>query len=346
MNKISLILFFPILIFPSIYISTTTYKYKCADDLKLDTCYLRTEVEKGENTEVTYYVKGCSNNKKCINIRIDNSGYLNQCVKVKKYKKQGDSCVLNEECQSGYCSNGKCSYIEDGKQCEYNQLCKTNSTCKWNGLEGNKGVCVALSSKDNECTSSNDCPFGLLCNKAVFPSVCTEMFSLDIGKDSSEDFLCESGKQYIGKCATTKTINSTCTGINNFEPNCQISYNVGEGDELGIESCRIYEDYYNSYCPLQSDSKEMKDYIKVYKKEREKMSQKDIDKIYVRLMEDNERYTLNGNKKVLEAYVNLKYYKYIDGNDCVRDYFITYLKGNKNTLSMIILSFFLIILLI
>ena len=133
MFKISLILLFSILIFPSIYrsISTITYKYKCVNDIKLDTCYLRTEVENGENTEVTYYVKGCPKNNNCTSIRTDGGQVLYECMKVKEYRKEGDSCVFNEECQSNNCVNKKCAYIADGLKCEHNQLCQKGS----NGLE-------------------------------------------------------------------------------------------------------------------------------------------------------------------------------------------------------------------
>ena len=83
----------------------------------------------------------------------------------------------------------------------------------------------------------------------------------------------------------------------------------------------------------------MKDYIEVYKKEREKLSQDDIEKIHVGNMGEGDRYTLNGHKKVLKAYVNMEYYKIIGNKDCIRDYFITDLKANKNQLSILILFF-------
>ena len=155
--------------------------------------------------------------------------------------------------------------------------------------------------------------------------------------EKNEDYLCKSGKQHSEKCATTKTINATCTSIDHSQPTCQISYNIGGGDQSGTEFCMFYEDYYNSYCPLQSDSKEMKDYIELYKKEREKMDQNDIDKIHVGNMEDKDRFTLNSNKKVLEAYVNLQYYKIIGDNECIRDFFISDQKANKNKLSILIM---------
>lgn len=59
------------------------------------------------------------------------------------------------------------------------------------------------------------------------------------------------------------------------------------------------------------------------------MKKEDIDKIHVALMGDKGRFTLNGNKNVVKAYVNLMYYKEIEDNDCVKDYFITILESKK-----------------
>ena len=69
------------------------------------------------------------------------------------------------------------------------------------------------------------------------------------------------------------------------------------------------------------------------------MSQKDIDKVHVGVIKISGRYTLSGHKNVVKAYVNLQYYKYIDGNDCIKDYFITKLQGYINKLSIISISF-------
>ena len=222
-------------------------------------------------------------------------------------------------------------------KCDYNQLCNKNSRCKENN-ENN--VCVALSNKNELCDSSDDCAFGLLCNSAVTPHMCTEMFSLEDGKESDEDFLCASGRQYDGKCATTKMVNSNCTRTDDYQTNCQISLNEGGSERTVSQSCKyidVGDREGKMVCPLQSDSPEMKDYIATYKKEREKMDQKDIEKIHIGLMGENGRFTLNGHKKVLEAYVNLNYYKMIGDNDCIRDYFISEQGANKNKLTILIM---------
>lgn len=342
MNKISLILLFSILVYPS----TCIRKYKCADKLKINTCYL--------SMETGIYVKGCAKNEKCTNVELNDDSHLNQCVKVKEFRKNGDSCVVNEECQSSYCANGKCAYIPDGKNCEYSRSCNKNSRCKRN-YEQDIETCKALSNKNEQCDSSYDCAFGLLCNKAMIPSQCVEMFSLENGKPSDKNFLCASGSQYNGKCATIKVVNSNCTFVeHSYEKTCQVTYNTGEGDLPGKVDCLT--GYSEEICPPQHDSKEMKNYIEVYKQEREKITQKDIEKIHVGNMNsedeeehryinvDNKRYTLNGNKKVVEAFINLVYSKNIEDYECVMDYFISNSKGNKIDFSInIVGSLFLFI---
>lgn len=340
MNYKSIILFFLVFLFPSIYISQDTYQYKCADDLKIDTCYLESEVESQDKTEYTYYLKGCSKKKKCVRVPTINGEELYQCVKVKEYREDGDSCKVNEECQSGVCSNEKCTYIAVGQECEETRSCNKNSRCK-RDEDDNKRKCTALISEGEKCESTDDCAFGLLCNTAVTPSNCTKMFSLEDGKDSSEDFLCKNGKQHNEKCVTTKTVNSTCSEETDM---CQISYTENESEKNVDVSCKHDSEVDGEYfCPLQSDSTLLKEYIEEYTKQRDKMKQKDIDKIHVGKMEEIERYTLNGHKKVLKAYVNFAHYKIIGDDDCIRDYFITQEKANKNKLSTILLSLLLLL---
>lgn len=123
---------------------------------------------------------------------------------------------------------------------------------------------------------------------------------------------------------------------------CQISVIVGGNEQTVSQKCEEVYFLGNSVmaCPLQSNTQQMKDYIELYKKEREKMDQNDIDKIHVGNMENKDRFTLNSNKKVLEAYVNLHYYKIIGDNDCIRDFFISEQNANKNQLSILIMLFF------
>ncbi len=76
--------------------------YKCADELKLDTCYL----ESGSDT----YVKACGKGKTCE----QTEGGAYACVKRKNLLEEGDKCIVDEECQSGVCKDKKCTVLKDG----------------------------------------------------------------------------------------------------------------------------------------------------------------------------------------------------------------------------------------
>ena len=325
MNYNNIILFLSVLLFPSIYFAKEIYI--CADELEIDTCL----VEAREENDNIYYVKGCSKGKKCREVEIGDDRTINKCMKDNELREEGDSCLVDEECQSDNCVNKTCTHVKDGDDCLGSKSCNKNSRCKWTNEEEEKGdICVALVGQGSNCKNDDDCKFGLLCNRISDSGICTELFSLADGKESSEDFLCASGRRYKGKCATTKVFNSTCTQNQGEELKCQISL---EGStESEYISCQ------NEVCPLQSDSEQLKEYIKVYSKEREKMKKEDIDKIHVALMGDKGRFTLNGNKNVVKAYVNLMYYKEIEDNDCVKDYFITILESKKLEFSKIISS--------
>ena len=86
-----------------------TYTYKCADDLELDTCYLK----KATETEITYYLKACKKGKTCSEEPDDDSG-VGYCYKEIELLEEGDKCVLDEECKTQKCSQNKCAYLADG----------------------------------------------------------------------------------------------------------------------------------------------------------------------------------------------------------------------------------------
>ena len=71
--------------------------YKCADDLKLDTCYLSTSTDE--------YVKACATGKTCE----ETEGGAYACVKRKTLLEEGDKCIVDEECQSDLCKDKKCT---------------------------------------------------------------------------------------------------------------------------------------------------------------------------------------------------------------------------------------------
>ena len=334
MNYKSFIVF-TLFVLPQIYLSIQTFK--CTDDLKVKTCLLRT---KESNGDYTNYVKKCPKNKSCAPIDED----VSQCIKVDGLLEDGEKCKLNEECESKNCVDEKCSYISDGGKCTGNFQCGKSSYCK---SSGDTSSCAPLVGKDGTCVKNSDCKFGLLCNGRTL--VCTEMFSLNDGEVSNNDLLCKSGKVFnIGNngqtgyvCASTKTVNSTCTQVNSNDNTyvCGISYNIAGTDIPAQIKC---DDY--GYCPVQSDSNELKEYIKVFQEELKDLSDDDINDIHV---STSTRKLLGNNKKVTKAYVNFKYFYQIgdnDDSDCIRDYFIRYEKSSFIFTSFVLLFTFILLL--
>ena len=77
--------------------------YKCADEIKLDTCYAEYFEETETELIYTYFVKECSQNKKCTEV----NGFR-QCLKVKDKREVDESCEHNVDCITELCSDGKC----------------------------------------------------------------------------------------------------------------------------------------------------------------------------------------------------------------------------------------------
>lgn len=276
--------------------------YKCADELKLDTCHLTVQETVDGNTNNIYYVSPCKKGKKC---EIDNDG-LGTCVKRERTEllKQGEKCKIDEECKTGICDNGKCGYIPDGGDCHFSETCKANSVCT---INNGKLACTPLVGKDSECSSDDQCKLGLLCNG--ISKKCTQMFSLDDGEAANNGYLCKSGIIINNKCVTTSVVDATCT-----ENKCKIKYDNQEQ----IAYCSR-DNYVEKYiCPIQSDSEALKNFIKIF---QDKVD--DIDDEEEFDVEDySARLTLNYNKDLLEAYTAITYDSvFKNADDCVKDFF-------------------------
>lgn len=337
MKQISSI-FFLLITFSFINISQEIYK--CSESLKIDTCYITTTEKSGnEDIDITY-VKSCPKNKKCHKSTLNYYGDTGICLPKKNYIEEGKECQVSAECQSDYCLNGKCAYHTIGELCKTNYNCDKNSFC-------NQNICVALYNKGQECTSSNECKIGLYCNinANTLIGICTEVFSLNDGDESSEDFLCKSGHRYQGKCSTTKTIDSTCNLIDGLRQ-CQISYKYESKAIKTTTPCVGEEEGGYEYCPLQSDSDKLNNYIAIYLDELNKINDKKLDNIHLSTFN---RKTMNNNKKVLEAYVNYKYHYALEGvkdeSNCIREYFMKLEEGTYLKYSYLFLGIFFLFLL-
>lgn len=131
-------------------------KLKCADDLKLKSCYAEDIDGTGA---LTTYVKSCSKGKLCRQTYVENVADgvhdevenendfrvqpLGICVKVLKLKNQDEKCEASIECKWGFCVDGKCKAVEDGGTCTSEKDCSSISYCKL-PTGSTIGVCAAL----------------------------------------------------------------------------------------------------------------------------------------------------------------------------------------------------------
>ena len=184
--KLSIIITFAIIYLVA---SDRTETYKCADELELDTCYLK----KATDTEITYYLKACKKGKTCS--EEPNSSNVGYCYKEIELLEEGDKCVLDEECKTQKCSQNKCAYLADGEECHgYDERCGIKSKCY-------EGKCVAYVGEGASCEEA-PCRPGLLCGTIdAEDEKCIKQFSVENGKKVSAGVLCKGGKKGDdGKC--------------------------------------------------------------------------------------------------------------------------------------------------
>ena len=212
------------LISTSLLVSLVQSKIKCADEIKLDTCYL--EGTEGE-TRVTY-VKACGGGKVCTEEEYGNIGI---CVKPKELRNEDEKCTSPLECRSGICTDNKCAIKKENDACKKDDECGKSAVCK--GTEDSK-VCKPLSGKNGECTNEYHCQIGLTCSN----NKCIEHFSLDVGSVTDDDYACKTGKKQGNKCATYTTVDSKCVSktTNGTEGIfCKTKTNDGTSDSNIIE---------------------------------------------------------------------------------------------------------------
>ena len=158
-----------------------TVSYKCASELKLDTCYLKDVIEGTDSKTITYYVDACGKGKRCE--QKTDSYVTSQCAKVKYLLLEGDKCAVSSECYSGKCDGDKCAVISDGGKCSDTYECALGSYC------ANDDTCKKYLAKDADCSQENyGCRPGLECvNDKCIPS-----FSLANGEKANNYDGCKS----------------------------------------------------------------------------------------------------------------------------------------------------------
>ena len=281
--------------------------YKCADEIKLDTCFAKYEEETGTETIYTYFVKECSQNKKCIEV----NGFR-QCLKVKDKREVDESCEHNVDCITELCSDGKC---KGNTKCSRDEDCGKNEYCSDTN-------CVAMIKIGNECnryyeSETSDCEFGAMCGKTGEDntSKCTKMYSLEDGVKSTNKYLCKNGQTNGGKCVSSSIKDSTC----NSDHECTVTYNDGTNSVHVQISCQ--SNYKGEYtCPLQSDSEEWKKYIEKFQKVVDK-DEDDIKKIRLANVNRIHYGDYDLAKKSVDFFKSWMVNKDDGDNKCIRNYF-------------------------
>lgn len=323
-----------------------TAKYKCADELSVDSCYFH------DINSNTIFVKSCSEKEFCL--MISPLLAVGQCAK-KEMRQEGESCNSMVECMTGICLNGKCSTLNDGESCENDLNCGHKSFCHMK-------KCIPLYLKGESCIPRIDisddnnefhkifsfCELGTLCGDIGEGNKCIELYSLPDGQISDNKYLCKSGKNHYDKelqkyvCVSKKRSTSTCDENNN----CTITVYYNETSSID-ESVNCWADNNSTYiCPIQSDSQEWTDYLTLYQSELEK--EKKID---TKISTMNRIHL--GRDKLIKAAVNYfrneqiitdtSNYKY---KECLNDYWYRfYAAGNRaNVKASLLLSVLLILL--
>lgn len=161
--------------------------YKCADNLKLDTCLLKVP-QNGDNPEINY-VTDCGKGKICAN-----AGESYKCVKRANLLEEGDKCKIDQECKTGKCKGEKCSYLADNEECDGNENCGLNSSCVT--VDGGK-KCIAMIGEGESCDGDvkGECKAGLVCGKVgdETASTCKKRYSVADGTMASHVRLCKGG---------------------------------------------------------------------------------------------------------------------------------------------------------
>ena len=323
-------------------------EYKCASNIKLDTCYFWIEKEDGKKV---YYVDGCKKRKICTKVE-----KIYQCVKPKTPLEEGDKCELAEECQSGLCSSNKCIVKKEGEACTENSNCGEGLYCR---TKDDAGTCQKFLKEGDECVSDDydylECQTGFFCNlnRDNTKKVCTKKYSLDDGAKVVDSSLCKSGSKYYKDgqyyCATIKS-QSQCKedSENSGSYTYDLTLSLGcATDEVIAQPGGCYCDspnkcYYYRYS-LSDTSKEFNDYKEAYLKVLDDLI-KDDDTDFKTI---NDHY-LN-DKDLLEKYVLYKYKDEIpsgDDKDCVVDFFMTYVKNSSSYLKLSFFTLFALLLFI
>ena len=168
--------------------------FKCADNLKLDTCFVKVP-QNGDNLEIDY-VTDCGKGKECVEV-----GESYKCVKRAYLLEEGDKCKIDQECKTGKCKGEKCSYLADNEECDGDENCGLNSSCV--DVDG-VSKCIAMIAEGQSCGEDikGECKAGLACGTVgdETTSTCQRRYSVADDTKVSYYRLCKGGKSVDGIC--------------------------------------------------------------------------------------------------------------------------------------------------
>ena len=226
------------------------------------------------------------------------------CIKNEnKLLKEGKKCIIDDECQTRLCINEKCSYLSDGGDCNgSNAKCGPKSYCK-------NGKCDKLEVEGKSCN----------------------------GEYRYEDNIC-----VLGTICGTTGEDVTDNGNSNGNSKCIKMFSKKEGEKVSnplmCESGLRDDD--KKCIKRTTKTEEWDEYVKEYNKQVEKINDDEERKI----TDISRRKTLD-NRNVAKKYVEIdqEYYEILDkakDRDCIKDYYVTLLNGNRVNVSLISLFFF------
>ena len=277
---------------------------KCPDEkIKIgeDVCAISVYGGTFEKSFTYVKKKSCGKNKACY-LRDDNyniatklDDYIYTCQKKLRLLKIDKKCNYNGECNTGFCSGGKCAaYNTDG--CKKNRHCGPGKYC-YN--DNGTGKCAAYVGEGGDCSNAGCAP-GLGCGST---SKCQKLFTLDTGDATSSDEFCKTFAAYGGKCIEVVKVADDCSlTYKDKDGGSEIKVTIDENnkytladynDDGSLDECRY------SYGPkeLRDDIIERYNKIKLNKlteKKKEMCDYKDYlcDKKYAELITVYENYAL------------------------------------------------------
>ena len=230
------------------------------------------------------------------------------CTKIPIKKEEGEECTKQEECKSSICEENKCKTLADGEECKKHYHCGQFSYC-----DEISSQCKPLVKEGGKCNTSFECGFDLACANFV----CKKMFSLPTGEATDNWQVCQTGRSFelsTGEyCVEKKQNTPTCP--TNYEKTCEFTVYSGE-----TEKPYTYKEWclpnwnYEPFCENGSDSKELQEFLRIYREETAKIDPKTIKVTELR--------NSFWNEKTNRAKWTAMFYAKVKGAEkCVYDYF-------------------------